>query len=48
MKLYLQDNNLVTVDRASMANGLEVRSPLLDRDVAEFVADYRWNTSSMG
>ncbi len=37
MKLYLQDNNLVTVDRASMANGLEVRSPLLDRDVTEFV-----------
>ena len=38
MKLYLQDNNLVTVDRASMANGLEVRSPLLDRDVVEFVS----------
>jgi asparagine synthase (glutamine-hydrolysing) len=36
MKLYLQDNNLVTVDRASMAAGLEVRSPLLDRDVVEF------------
>src|SRR5262245_1248830 len=36
MKLYLQDNNLVTVDRASMANGLEVRSPLLDRDLVEF------------
>lgn len=36
MKLYLQDNNLVTVDRASMANGLEVRSPLLDRNFAEF------------
>ena len=36
MKLYLQDNNLVTVDRASMANGLEVRSPLLDRDVVDF------------
>ena len=37
MKLYLQDNNLVTVDRSSMANGLEVRSPLLDRDVVDFV-----------
>ena len=37
MKLYLQDNNLVTVDRASMANGLEVRCPLLDKDVVEFV-----------
>ena len=37
MKFYLQDNNLVTVDRASMANGLEVRSPLLDRDVVDFV-----------
>ena len=37
MKLYLQDNNLVTVDRASMANGLEVRCPLLDHDFVEFV-----------
>lgn len=35
-KLYLQDNNLVTVDRASMANGLEVRCPLLDREIVEF------------
>jgi asparagine synthase (glutamine-hydrolysing) len=37
IKLYLQDNNLVTVDRASMAHGLEVRSPLLDRHVVDFV-----------
>jgi asparagine synthase (glutamine-hydrolysing) len=36
LKLYLQDNNLVTVDRASMANGLEVRCPLLDQEVVEF------------
>lgn len=47
MKLYLQDNNLVTVDRASMANGLEVRSPLLDKNVVEFVSrlpmDYKLN-----
>jgi asparagine synthase (glutamine-hydrolysing) len=38
MKLYLQDNNLVTVDRASMANSLEVRSPLLDHEIVEFVS----------
>lgn len=37
MKLYLQDNNLVTVDRASMATGLEVRCPLLDHHFVEFV-----------
>jgi len=30
-KFYLADHNLVTVDRASMASGLEVRSPYLDR-----------------
>src|SRR6266404_8093711 len=47
MKLYLQDTNLVTVVRASMANGLEVRCPLLDQDVVEFVcrlpAKYKLN-----
>lgn len=37
-KLYLQDNNLVTVDRASMASGLEIRSPLLDHHLVEFVS----------
>jgi asparagine synthase (glutamine-hydrolysing) len=46
IKLYLQDNNLVTADRASMANGLEVRSPLLDSKFAEFACglpmDYKF------
>ena len=33
---YLPGNNLTKVDRASMAVGLELRSPLLDRQVADF------------
>jgi len=37
MKLYLQDGILVKVDRASMANSLEVRCPLLDQEFVEFV-----------
>jgi asparagine synthase (glutamine-hydrolysing) len=37
MKLYLQDGVLVKVDRASMANSLEVRCPLLDHELVEFV-----------
>jgi len=36
MKLYLQDDILVKVDRAAMANGLEVRCPLLDLEFVEF------------
>lgn len=36
MKLYLQDDLLVKVDRTSMANSLEVRCPLLDYEFVEF------------
>jgi asparagine synthase (glutamine-hydrolysing) len=34
-KFYLAGQNLATVDRASMACGLEVRAPFLDRDLVE-------------
>ena len=37
MKLYLQEGVLVKVDRASMANSLEVRVPFLDHQFVDFV-----------
>lgn len=38
MKMSLPDQMLVKTDRASAANGLEVRVPLLDHELLEFVA----------
>lgn len=41
-ELYLQDDILVKVDRASMQVGLEVRAPLLDIEVADLARRIPW------
>lgn len=45
---YLADDVLVKVDRASMAVSLEVRAPLLDKELIEFVCRLPYNMKLNG
>ena len=47
-KFYLAGQNLVTVDRASMACGLEVRAPFLDRALVELACRIPSNLKVVG
>jgi len=49
IKTYLKDDILTKVDRASMAHGLEVRSPFLDSDMSYFIASipHSWKLNNL-
>ena len=47
-KLYLQDDILTKVDRASMMHSLEVRAPFLDCEVVDFVRRIPWRFKLRG
>lgn len=48
LRMYLMDDILVKVDRASMFNSLEVRAPLLDYKVVDFVNSLPLNFKMKG
>jgi asparagine synthase (glutamine-hydrolysing) len=48
MRLYLEGDILYKVDRASMAASLEVRVPLLNREVVDFVLDLPFDLKLRG
>lgn len=47
-KLYLQDDILVKIDRASMMHGLEARSPMMDYEFVEWTAGVPSNQKLSG
>jgi asparagine synthase (glutamine-hydrolysing) len=47
-KLYLQDDILTKVDRASMMHSLEVRAPFLDIELVDFVRRIPWQYKLRG
>jgi asparagine synthase (glutamine-hydrolysing) len=47
-KLYLQDDILTKVDRASMMHSLEVRAPFLDIELVDFVRRIPWRYKLRG
>lgn len=48
LRMYLEDVILAKVDRASMLTSLEVRSPLLDKNVVEFALALPWHFKQRG
>ncbi|MFM7730065.1 MAG: asparagine synthase (glutamine-hydrolyzing) [Flavobacteriales bacterium] len=48
LRVFMKDDVLVKVDRASMANSLEVRVPFIDVDLFHFAASLPWQMKVSG